>query len=93
MHAWWPFLVKNHRPSIASLPGPKIPIFYKKKIFFKIFFYNKKSQRNYCFNNLFFIKIFLFLIFFLKKNIFNNQNSLNFAHHATANTVICIAAK
>jgi hypothetical protein len=32
MHAWWPFLVKNHRPSIASLPGPD---FHKKIIFFK----------------------------------------------------------
>jgi hypothetical protein len=64
-----------------------------KKIFFYKFFYNKKSQRNYCFNNLVFYKNIFIFNFFFKKNIFNNQNSLNFAHHASANTVICIAAK
>jgi hypothetical protein len=51
--AWWwhtengrrgLFATKNHRPSIASLPGPKIPIFYKKKYFFKIFFITKNPN-------------------------------------------------
>jgi hypothetical protein len=87
------FFSKNRRPSIASLPGPKIPIFYKKKYFFKIFFITKNPNAIIVLTILFLIKIFLFLYFFSKKNLFNNQNSLNFAHNATANKSHFIVAK